>query len=149
MYACKKLEKKRIKKRKGEQMALNEKLILQKLNSRFIVSLAYAYEIKDSLCLILTLMNGGDLKFHIHHMQAEFKEERALFYTAEIACGLEHLHANRIVYRDLKPENILLDDSGHIRISDLGLAIEVNEEGLTRGRVGTVGYMGASDFLLI
>ena len=38
MYACKKLEKKRIKKRKGEAMALNEKLILQKVNSRFVVS---------------------------------------------------------------------------------------------------------------
>ena len=40
MYACKKLEKKRIKKRKGEAMALNEKQILQKVNSRFIVSTA-------------------------------------------------------------------------------------------------------------
>jgi len=38
MYACKKLEKKRIKKRKGEAMALSEKQILQKVNSRFIVS---------------------------------------------------------------------------------------------------------------
>lgn len=38
MYACKKLEKKRVKKRKGEGMALNEKQILQKVNSRFVVS---------------------------------------------------------------------------------------------------------------
>lgn len=38
MYACKKLEKKRIKKRKGESMALNEKLILEKVNSIFVVS---------------------------------------------------------------------------------------------------------------
>jgi len=37
MYACKKLEKKRIKKRKGEAMALSEKQILQKVNSRFVV----------------------------------------------------------------------------------------------------------------
>lgn len=40
MYACKKLEKKRIKKRKGESMALNEKQILEKVNSRFVVSSA-------------------------------------------------------------------------------------------------------------
>ena len=37
MYACKKLEKKRVKKRKSEAMALNEKQILQKVNSRFVV----------------------------------------------------------------------------------------------------------------
>lgn len=41
MYACKKLEKKRIKKRKGEAMALNEKQILEKVNSRFVVSLGF------------------------------------------------------------------------------------------------------------
>ncbi|XP_062867124.1 G protein-coupled receptor kinase 6 isoform X2 [Trichomycterus rosablanca] len=111
MYACKKLEKKRIKKRKGESMALNEKQILEKVNSRFVVSLAYAYETKDALCLVLTLMNGGDLKFHIYHMgEAGFDEKRAVFYAAEICCGLEDLHRERIVYRDLKPENILLDD---------------------------------------
>uniref|UniRef100_A0A3B3TM66 G protein-coupled receptor kinase n=1 Tax=Poecilia latipinna TaxID=48699 RepID=A0A3B3TM66_9TELE len=142
MYACKKLEKKRVKKRKGEAMALNEKRILEKVNSSFVVSLAYAYETKDALCLVLTLMNGGDLKFHIYNMgNSGFDEQRALFYAAEICCGLEDLHRERIVYRDLKPENILLDDRGHIRISDLGLAVQIPEGETIRGRVGTVGYM--------
>ena len=38
MYALKKLEKKRVKKRHGEKLALNEKSILEKVNSRFVVS---------------------------------------------------------------------------------------------------------------
>ena len=42
----------------------------------------------------------------------------------------------------MKPENILLDDNGHVRISDLGLAIHIPEGQSVRGRVGTVGYMG-------
>lgn len=42
MYACKKLEKRRIKKRKGENMALQEKNVLQKVNSRFVVSFSSA-----------------------------------------------------------------------------------------------------------
>lgn len=37
MYACKKLEKTHVKKRRGEAMALNEKQILEGLNSRFVV----------------------------------------------------------------------------------------------------------------
>ncbi|XP_029942476.1 G protein-coupled receptor kinase 6 isoform X5 [Salarias fasciatus] len=149
MYACKKLEKKRIKKRGGgggggggEAMVLNEKLILEKLNSRFVVSLAYAYETRDALCLVLTLMNGGDLKFHIYHMgEPGLDQDRAVFYSAQICCGLEDLHRERIAYRDLKPENILLDDHGHIRISDLGLAVHIPEGQTIKGRVGTVGYM--------
>ncbi|CAB0003554.1 unnamed protein product [Nesidiocoris tenuis] len=143
MYACKKLEKKRIKKRKGEAMVLIEKNILQKIHSRFVVSLAYAYETKDALCLVLTIMNGGDLKFHIYNMGGDpgFDITRARFYAAEVLCGLEHLHYQGVVYRDCKPENILLDDGGHVRISDLGLAVGIPEGEMVRGRVGTVGYM--------
>ena len=33
---------------------------------------------------------------------------------------------------------------GHVRISDLGLAVEIPEGETIRGRVGTVGYMGMS-----
>ena len=42
----------------------------------------------------------------------------------------------------MKPENILVDDFGHVRISDLGLAVLIPEGESVRGRVGTVGYMG-------
>lgn len=60
----------------------------------------YAYETKDALCLVLTIMNGGDLKFHIYNMgNSGFDEQRAIFYAAEICCGLEDLHRERIVYR--------------------------------------------------
>ena len=64
------------------------------------VSLAYAFETKEALCLVLTIMNGGDLKFHIHNMgNPGFDEERAIFYSAEITSGLRHLHLENIVYR--------------------------------------------------
>ena len=154
MYALKKLEKKRVKKRKGEKLALNEKQVLEKVNSRFVVSmsvqiclsslfsfsfihslphsltlplsfyslsipflhqspdlpnfsslllqvsLAYAYQSKESLCMVLTLMNGGDLRFHIYSIgNPGLDEERAVFYAAEIALGLHHLHKSRVAYR--------------------------------------------------
>lgn len=52
----------------------------------FQVSLAYAYETKDALCLVLTIMNGGDLKFHIYNMGGDpgFDISRARFYAAEV-----------------------------------------------------------------
>ena len=37
---------------------------------------------------------------------------------------------------------VLLPSAGHVRISDLGLAVEIPSGETIRGRVGTVGYMG-------
>lgn len=39
-----------------------EKRILARVHSRFIVSLAYAFQSKTELCLVMTIMNGGDLR---------------------------------------------------------------------------------------
>ncbi|XP_050840817.1 rhodopsin kinase GRK1 [Serinus canaria] len=145
MYANKRLNKKRLKKRKGYEAALVEKRILARVHSRFIVSLACAFQTKTDLCLVMTIMNGGDLRYHIYNVDEEnpgFAEPRAVFYTAQILLGLEHLHQHRIVYRDLKPENVLLDDAGHVRLSDMGLAVELKDgESKTRGYAGTPGFM--------
>ncbi|XP_015279379.1 PREDICTED: LOW QUALITY PROTEIN: rhodopsin kinase [Gekko japonicus] len=144
MYANKRLSKKRLKKRQGYEGAIMEQRILAKVHSRFIVTLAYAFQTKHDLCLVMTLMNGGDLRYHMYNVDENnpgFEEPRAVFYTAQIICGLEHLHQNRIIYRDLKPENVLLDDAGHVRISDLGLATEIPEgQEKTKGFAGTPGF---------
>ncbi|KAM9816830.1 rhodopsin kinase GRK1 [Neosynchiropus ocellatus] len=145
LYACKKLDKKRLKKRRGYEGAMVEKRILARVHSRFIVSLAYAFQTKTELCLIMTIMNGGDLRYHIYNVDEDnpgFGEQRSCYYAAQIIQGLEHLHQKRIIYRDLKPENVLLDNRGNVRISDLGLAVELADDQFrTRGYAGTPGFM--------
>lgn len=46
------------------------------------------------------------------------------------------------------PPQLVHPHSGHIRISDLGLAVHVPEGQTIKGRVGTVGYMGESSSTL-
>lgn len=53
MYALKKLEKKRVKKRNGEKLALNEKEVLEKVDSRFVVSYTATYTCTCTSVLIL------------------------------------------------------------------------------------------------
>lgn len=142
MYAIKKMDKKRVKKKRYENLVLNEKKILEKLDNRFVINLAYAYQNKHSLVLVVNLMMGGDLRFHIHLSKPDGMEmNRVTFYSAEILLGLSYLHSLNIIYRDMKPENILLDDFGHVRISDLGLATFISPNKEISSSVGTVGYM--------
>lgn len=138
MYACKKLNKKRLKKKGGERLALLEKQILEKVNSAFIVNLAYAYQSKTHLCLVMNLMSGGDLGFHIYELgERGIRIERVVYYAAQIVTGILHLHSMDIVYRDLKPENVLLDGKGQCRLSDLGLAVELPKGKMICQRVST------------
>lgn len=132
-------------------MALLEKKILEKVNSLFLVNLAYAYHTKEHLCLVMTLMNGGDLKYHIYNIGYDGKGvdkgiemKRVIHYTAQITTGILHLHQMDIVYRDMKPENVLLDSQGQCRLSDLGLAIEIAPGKTVTQMVSRLGRRGDS-----
>jgi len=49
----------------------------------------------------------------------------------EIACGLQHLHENRVVHGDLKVENILVSEEGTAQITDFGIARILGVRGYT------------------
>jgi serine/threonine kinase 32 len=44
------------------------------------------------------------------------------FMIACMVVGLEYMHNNGVIHRDIKPENLVMDNSGYIRITDLGIA---------------------------
>jgi hypothetical protein len=71
--------------------------------------------------MVLDYMAGGELFFWLKK-DRRFSEPRARLYTAEITSALESMHTVNIIYRDLKPENILVDSTGHLRLTDFGLA---------------------------
>ena len=78
---------------------------------------------------------GGDLKYWLaQHKQFDFA--RSQYYAARTILGLKALHEHNFVYRDIKPENMLVDESGRIKLSDLGLACRVHSE--LKGASGTV-----------
>ena len=137
IFAMKRLHKRGIKMKKAEAHCIQERLILAKIHSSFVVYMRYAYSTPTDLYIILDLMTGGDLGFHLCN-RGRFTVNEARYYAARTLMGLADMHENNIAHRDLKPENILMDEDGHTKISDLGLASSVGE-GIT-GTCGTRGY---------
>jgi len=137
LYAIKCIDQRRVMATDSVDTIMAEREFLSMMDSRFTVCLRYAVMDDRSLYLVLDLMVGGDLKFHLNK-EERFSETRSRFYAAEILLGLEHIHSKGIVYRDMKLENVLLDEVGHCRISDLGLAVKMSNK--IRGYAGTPGY---------
>jgi eukaryotic-like serine/threonine-protein kinase len=70
--------------------------------------------------------------------------KQAADYVRQIALAIDYAHQHGVTHRDIKPSNVLIDDKGHARISDFGLAKRAEgSQNLTRSRqfVGTVPYM--------
>jgi serine/threonine protein kinase len=107
------------------------------MKSEFVTNLKYALQDEETLYLVMDLMLGGDLKFHLINA-GRFTEKRSRFYAAQVLLGLEHVHKLSIIYRDMKLENVLLDSQGHCRLSDLGLAVVTKVK--IKGYAGTPGY---------
>lgn len=57
-FALKCLDKKRLKLKKGEDVAINERNILLRVSSPFIVNMYYCFQSPTKLFFVLDLMNG-------------------------------------------------------------------------------------------
>ncbi|XP_041437727.1 protein kinase C theta type-like [Xenopus laevis] len=100
-----------------------------------------AFQTKLAACIVMEYASGNSLKKFIKRT-GKLKMDAITFYTAEIICGLQFLHANGIVHRDIKLGNILLTGEGHIKIADFGLAVEgMFAQKKVGGKAGTVKYM--------
>jgi serine/threonine protein kinase len=64
---------------------------------------------------------GGDL-MNLLIEKDVLTEEEAKFYLAELVLSIESIHKLDCIHRDIKPDNILIDATGHIKLSDFGLA---------------------------
>ena len=107
---------------------INEKNILSKLRCKLITNMKCAFQDFSKLYLVLELMKGGSLRYHLNHFQGYFPEQMIRFIIINISLCLAYIHQNNIVHRDIKPENFLFDDRGYLHLSDFNSAVFINEE---------------------
>lgn len=90
--------------------------------------------------MVLDLMLGGDLRFHLDR-NGNMREDIVRFYVAELSLALDYLHGMQIVHRDLKPDNVLLDDRGHVALTDFNIAVHYSARRMLTSVAGSMAYM--------
>ena len=109
------------------QEVIEEQILTSKLDHPFLSTLVFSFQDNDYLYMIHDIMSGGDLRYW-YIQKKTFNEKECKFFVACIILGLEYLHSNKIIHRDLKPENILIGKSGYIKITDFGIAKQLDNE---------------------
>ena len=92
--------------------------------------------------IVFEYVDGETLKQRIDHA-GKLPLDEAAAYAIEVGRGLGAAHQRRLVHRDVKPQNVLIDAEGRAKVTDFGIARELEQDGLTKtGRVlGTTDYV--------
>jgi len=118
-----------------------EKDLMASLNHPFLVNLSYAFQNTEFLVLVMDLVAAGDLSEFVL-TKKRLTADQVRFVVMEVVCVIGYCHQENVLYRDLKPENLLIDEHGHVRMIDMGLAARISKkQPKRRSRVGTDCYM--------
>lgn len=99
-------------------------------------------QLEDQHFFTMALAEGGSLADVLR--EGPTSPKRAAELVSEVAAAVQHAHENGIVHRDLKPANILLDSHGRPKVTDFGLAKQVDGDShmtATGQILGTPSYM--------
>lgn len=117
-----------------------------KLEHPNIVAAHDADEANGTHFLVMQFIEGKDLS-ELIKSKGPLPVASATNYILQTARGLEYAHRQGVVHRDIKPANLLLDQTGTIKILDMGLA-RVDSLGAEQDQLtGTGQIMGTIDFM--
>ncbi|KAM6132926.1 serine/threonine-protein kinase 32B isoform 2-T2 [Pterocles gutturalis] len=109
MYAMKYMNKQKCIERDEVRNVFRELQIMQGLEHPFLVNLWYSFQDEEDMFMVVDLLLGGDLRYHLQQ-NVHFNEGTVKLYICELALSLDYLQRYHIIHRDIKPDNILLDE---------------------------------------
>ena len=130
----------------AQQLFDQESLVIAQLNHRNIVHI-----------IDRGFTNGGRPYFVMEYIEGQTLSEKMqqttmtplarVMLSMQICSGLAYAHKNGVIHRDIKPANLLVDDEGHLKILDFGIAW-LNASGNPDGEavLGTPDYMSPEQF---
>ncbi|KAJ8253770.1 hypothetical protein COCON_G00203820 [Conger conger] len=117
--------------------AIREIKILRQLNHRSVVNMKEIVtdkqdaldfkKDKGAFYLVFEYMDH-DLMGLLESGLVQFSHEHVRSFMRQLMEGLDYCHKKNFLHRDIKCSNILLNNSGHIKLADFGLARLYNSE---------------------
>ncbi len=104
-----------------------ERALLGRLTHPGIARMLDAGEQDGRAYLVLEYVRGRTLAEHVREHQLGLVERVKLLL--DVARAVEHAHAQLIVHRDLKPGNVMVEDQGHAKLLDFGIAGLLDDSG--------------------
>ncbi|XP_052563913.1 probable serine/threonine-protein kinase fhkD isoform X4 [Culex pipiens pallens] len=126
--------------KKGDRKNIEREVhMMNVLRHAKIAQLYAAYEYDRTFCMVLELVQGGELFDRVLDEKFLLTEKACSIFMRQICDAIAYIHGNNIVHLDLKPENILcLTESGNrIKIIDFGLAREYDPDNKLQVLFGT------------
>lgn len=120
---------------------------LARLNHPNIVNIYDSGEFRGAPFIVMEYVRGETLAEKIKR-RAPMSLGQKLKLLIELCSGLAHAHDTGIIHRDIKPANLMVDQQGHLKIVDFGIArvadsltqVAVHVTQLNM-QIGTPGYM--------
>ena len=106
-----------------QRRIMREAKLLNALDHPNIVKVYDSWQDDSNTYIVMEYINGSNLAQVKRVGEYEFDEANVLQIMYQIADALQYAwESQRILHRDIKPENIMLDENGHLRLLDFGIA---------------------------
>uniref|UniRef100_A0A7S2UX05 mitogen-activated protein kinase kinase n=1 Tax=Fibrocapsa japonica TaxID=94617 RepID=A0A7S2UX05_9STRA len=138
LYAVKRFNFYDREKRKQLMQEINT---LHQMDCQALIEFHGAYTKSSHIYVVLEYMDRGSLTDVIQDYD-RLDERYMAAVTYQILWGLGYLHYERRLHRDIKPSNILVNQEGKVKLTDFGIAREVDEDSkMATTMIGTYKYM--------
>ncbi len=104
-----------------------EQAVCGRLNHPNIIRVFDASIEPDQAYVVMEYFPGGSLERYCGFEQL-LPIHRTIGIVFKCCMALDHAYRQGIVHRDIKPANILVDEADNVKITDFGLALNINKK---------------------
>src|SRR5437588_2246796 len=116
--------------------------VLKQLNHKNIVRFYVASQFQGTPYYAMEFIEGEPLDLALQR-KGRVTWEDVVELGKQVCAALQHAHDQGIVHRDLKPSNLMITADGTLKLTDFGIAKDLDVTQLTAANctVGTAAYM--------